>query len=72
MVTDSLTADEPVDIAHADIEAVLRSAFDGTFLEPEIAHRVEERANRITEHVRRTRGIIDDNTFQSLLADDES
>jgi len=41
-------------------------------LDPEVARRVDERAARITEQVRRTRGVIDDETFQALLADDES
>jgi len=34
--------------------------------------RVDERAARITEQVRRTHGVIDDETLQTLLADDES
>jgi hypothetical protein len=41
-------------------------------LDPEVARRVDERAARITEQVRRTHGVIDDEIFQTLLADDES
>jgi hypothetical protein len=55
----------------ADSEAVLRHAFHREPLDPEIARRVHERAAKVTEEVYRTRGLIDDETFQSLL-DDES
>jgi hypothetical protein len=41
-------------------------------LDPEVARRVDERAARITEQIRRTHGVIDDEIFQTLLADDES
>ena len=58
--------------AIADTEAVLRHAFERAPLDPEVARRVDERAARITEQVRRTHGVIDDETFQTLLADDES
>lgn len=61
-----------VDSEHADTTAVLRAAFTRTPLDPEVARRVDERAARITDQVRRTRGVIDDDTFQALLADDES
>jgi hypothetical protein len=42
------------------------------YLHPEVARRVDERANRITEQVRQTHGVINDETFQSLIADDEA
>lgn len=54
-----------------DAEAVLRHAFEGEALDPEIARRVHERAERITEEIRRTHGLIDDDTFQDLLRDDD-
>jgi hypothetical protein len=54
-----------------DAEAVLRHAFEGAPLDPDVGRRVDERATRITEGVRRTRGVIDDETFLTLLADDE-
>ena len=60
------------DSEHTDTQAVLRHAFDRTPLDPEVARRVDERAARITEQIRRTHGVIDDATFQQLLADDES
>jgi hypothetical protein len=67
------TATEPfTDSEHADTEAVLRHVFERTPLDPEVARRVDERAARITEHIRRTYGVIDDEAFQTLLNDDES
>ena len=56
----------------ADDEAVMRHAFDGKPLDPEIARRAQERGRRITEEIRRVHGLIDDKTFQSLLDDDEA
>jgi hypothetical protein len=55
----------------ADAEAVLRHAFEGQVLDPEIARRVHERAMRITEEIRRRHGLIDDDTFHDLLCDDD-
>jgi hypothetical protein len=72
MSTEITANDSLLDSERADTEAVLRHAFEGIPLDPEIARRVEERAARITERIRQTRGIIDDQAFQSLLADDES
>jgi hypothetical protein len=56
----------------ADFQAVLRHAFEGEPLEAEVARRVEQRANRITEEIRRVHRLIDDETFQELLRDDDS
>ena len=72
MSTESAITDALADSEHSDTEAVLRSVFDGTPLDPEVARRVDERAARITEQVRRTHGVIDDEKFQALLADDDS
>ena len=72
MSTKIAATDPLADTEHTDTEAVLRHAFERVPLDPEVARRVDERAARITEQVRRTRGVIDDETFQSLLADDES
>ncbi len=55
----------------ADQEAVLRHAFQGEPLDPEVRRRVHERAARITEEIYRTHGLIDDETFQKLLDDDD-
>ena len=56
----------------ADEKAVVLYVFDGKPLDPEVARRVQERGRRITEEIRRVHGLIDDETFQSLLDDDEA
>jgi hypothetical protein len=56
----------------ADAEAVLRHAFHGEPLDPEVSRRVHERAARVIEDIRRVHGEIDDATFQELLRDDDS
>jgi hypothetical protein len=72
MNTEPAASDALAECEHSDTAAVLRQAFERAPLDPEVAHRVDERAARITEEIRRTHGVIDDETFQSLLADDES
>jgi hypothetical protein len=72
MNTATAASDPNAESEALDTEAVLRHAFEGVPLDPAIARRVDERAYRITEHVRRNVGVIDDETFQALLADDES
>ena len=57
---------------HADAEAVLRHAFHGEPLDPEVLRRVRERAARVTEEIYLEHGMIDDATFQELLRDDDS
>lgn len=66
------TTDPIVDSEHSDTAAVLKHAFEQAPLDPEVARRVDERAARITERVRLTHGVIDDETFQTLLAEDEA
>jgi hypothetical protein len=55
----------------ADLDAVMKRIIDGTPVDPETSRRIEERADRITEEIRRTRGVIDDASFQELLHDDD-
>jgi hypothetical protein len=55
----------------ADDEAVLRHAFHGEPLDPEVARRVHERAARITEEIYRLHGEIDMETINSLFRDDD-
>ena len=55
----------------ADFDAVMRQIIDGTPVDPETSRRIEERADRITEEIRRTRGVMDDARFQALLHDDD-
>ena len=55
----------------ADLDAVMKQIIDGTPVDPETSRRIEERADRITEEIRRTRGVMDDNRFHGLLHDDD-
>ena len=55
----------------ADLDAVMKRIIDGTPVDPETSRRIEERANQITEEIRRTRGVMDDARFQALLHDDD-
>ena len=55
----------------ADLDAVMKRIIDGTPVDPETSRRIEERADRITEEIRRTRGVMEDARFQALLHDDE-
>lgn len=56
----------------ADRDAVYRHAFEGQPLDPEVRRRIRERAARMTEEIHRTHGLIDDETFQKLLRDDDA
>jgi hypothetical protein len=42
-----------------DYKAVMRHVAEGTPVEPELARRVRERAERITDEIRREHGDID-------------
>jgi hypothetical protein len=53
-----------------DFESVARHAFAREPLDPEVARRVQERAAQVTDKLRRTHGVIDDATFDSLLEDE--
>ena len=55
----------------ADLDAVMKQLIDCTPVDPETSRRIEERADRITEEIRRTRGVMDDARFQALLHDDD-
>jgi hypothetical protein len=55
----------------ADLDAVMKRLLDGTPVDPATSRRIEERADRITEEIRRTRGVMDDARFQALLHDDD-
>ena len=54
-------------LREADAAAVLEQFVAATPLDPAVAERVHARAERITEDVRRVHGLVDDDTFQSLL-----
>lgn len=72
MSIETAATDPLADSERSDTEAVLKHAFEQAPLDPEVARRIEERAARITQRIRQTHGVIDDDTFQTLLADDES
>jgi len=72
MSSETLATDALAYSEHSDTQAVLRHAFERAPLDPEVARRVDERAARITEQVRRTHGVIDDEKFQTFLAEDET
>lgn len=55
----------------ADPDAVMKRISDGARVDPETSRRIEERADRITAEIRRTRGVMDDDRFQALLHDDD-
>ena len=55
----------------ADLNAVMKRIIDGTPIDPETSRRIEERADRITAEIRRTRGVMGDDRFQALLQDDD-
>ncbi len=57
--------------AVADLHAVMKRIIDGTPVDPDTSRRIEERADRITEEIRRTRGVMDDARFEALLHDDD-
>jgi hypothetical protein len=61
--------DDP-DLRDADEEAVFARFVGGGPIDPEVAARVRARAEQVTEGLRQAVGIVDDETFQSLLDDE--
>jgi hypothetical protein len=55
----------------ASPDAVMKRVIDGTPVDLETSRRIEERANCITDEIRRTIGVVDDARFQALLNDDD-
>jgi len=55
----------------ADLNAVMKRIIDGTPVDLKTSRRIEERADHITEDLRRRRGVMDDDRFQGLLHDDD-
>jgi hypothetical protein len=49
----------------------MKRIIDGTPVDPETSRRIDERADRIREENRRSRGVMDDDRFQALLHDDD-
>ena len=52
----------------ADAEAVMAHFISGQPLDPEVSTRVRARATKITQEIWQMHGLIDDDTFQSLLS----
>lgn len=55
----------------ADQEAVLRHAFLGEPLDPQVACRVQARAAQVTREVYREHGELDTEKINSLFRDDD-
>jgi hypothetical protein len=55
----------------ADLDSVMKRIIDGTAVDPETSRRIEERADHITEQIRRTLGVMDDERFERLLHDED-
>lgn len=62
------TAPDPQE--QADYAAVMRHVIDGAPLDPEVARRIDARAERVTEEIYRLHGDIDDETIHQLLRGD--
>jgi hypothetical protein len=61
--------DEPA-LRVADAAAVLEHFVMGKPLDAAISEHVRARAEKVTANIRRNRGLVDDDTFQSLLDDE--
>jgi hypothetical protein len=57
-------------LRESDSAAVLEHFTSGHPLDPVVLERVHARAEQITESIRRDRGLVDDDTFQTLLDDE--
>ena len=61
--------DDPA-LCAADTAAVMEHLVSGKPLDPAILDRVRARAEQVTADLRRDHGMVDDETFQSLLDDE--
>ena len=59
------------DLEKADAQAVMEHYLHGKPIDPEVEQRVHDRAARVTEEIRRVHGVIDDETFDALIHDDD-
>jgi hypothetical protein len=59
------------DLLPGDLEAAERHFIDGTPFEPELARRLDEHTERVSEEIFRERGLIDEATMQMLLDRDQ-
>jgi hypothetical protein len=70
-MSDETKTTSPDPQEQADEAAVLRHAFHGEPLDPEVARRVRERAERVTEEIYRLHGEIDSETINALFRDED-
>ncbi len=54
-----ITLEKPIVSADADGDAVIESLLTGKPIDPETARRVQERAEQITQELRRKHGTLD-------------
>ena len=66
-----IEARSDVGLEKADEKAVIEHFLHGTPIDPEVSERVHVRAQAITGRLRANHGVIDEDTIQSLLNDDE-
>jgi hypothetical protein len=57
-------------LCRSDATAVLEQFASGHLVEAGVAERVRARTEQVTDNIRRERGLVDDDTFQSLLDDE--
>lgn len=72
MSTQNVATDaDEAELEKADHEAVIRHVLEGAPIESDVTRRVRARAERITEEVYRTHGLLDNETIHNLLRGDE-
>jgi hypothetical protein len=72
MSTENVATDaDDAELEKADREAVMRHVLEGASIESDVTRRVRARAERITEEVYRTHGLLDNETIHNLLRGDE-
>jgi hypothetical protein len=54
-----------------NLEALMKRIVDGTPIDTETSRRIGDRADRITDEIRRTCSVMNDARFQALLHDDD-
>jgi hypothetical protein len=72
MSTEQVLADaDEAELRKADREIVMRHVLEGAPIDPEVARRVRARAERVTEELYRTHGLLDNDTIHNLLRGDD-
>jgi hypothetical protein len=59
------------DLMPGDLEAAEKHVFEGSPFEAELAQRIAEHTERVSEEIFRARGLIDEATMQMLLERDQ-